>query len=84
MLDLLGRVSGGAGGNRTPDLDIANVALSQLSYGPGDANSALPVGERKARAITPTASLDNPISVGVRLVLLFLLLLGMCYGADGT
>ncbi len=28
------RVSGGAEGNRTPDLDIANVALSQLSYGP--------------------------------------------------
>jgi hypothetical protein len=26
---------GGAGGDRTPDLDIANVALSQLSYGPG-------------------------------------------------
>ena len=25
---------GGAEGNRTPDLDIANVALSQLSYGP--------------------------------------------------
>jgi hypothetical protein len=27
-------VNGGAEGNRTPDLDIANVALSQLSYGP--------------------------------------------------
>ncbi len=26
--------TGGAEGNRTPDLDIANVALSQLSYGP--------------------------------------------------
>ena len=26
---------GGAEGNRTPDLDVANVALSQLSYGPG-------------------------------------------------
>ena len=26
--------SGGAGGDRTPDLDIANVALSRLSYGP--------------------------------------------------
>ena len=25
---------GGAEGNRTPDLDVANVALSQLSYGP--------------------------------------------------
>ena len=25
---------GGAEGNRTPDLDIANVALSRLSYGP--------------------------------------------------
>ena len=29
-----GKVSGGAGGNRTPDLVIANDALSQLSYGP--------------------------------------------------
>ncbi len=28
------RGTGGAEGNRTPDLDIANVALSQLSYGP--------------------------------------------------
>ena len=27
------RVNGGAEGNRTPDLDIANVALSQLSSG---------------------------------------------------
>jgi hypothetical protein len=26
--------TGGAEGPRTPDLDIANVALSQLSYGP--------------------------------------------------
>ena len=26
--------NGGAEGNRTPDLDVANVALSQLSYGP--------------------------------------------------
>ena len=25
---------GGAEGDRTPDLDVANVALSQLSYGP--------------------------------------------------
>ena len=25
----------GAEGNRTPDLSIANAALSQLSYGPG-------------------------------------------------
>ena len=40
--------NGGAGGNRTPDLDIANVALSQLSYGPGDANSAPSHSERKA------------------------------------
>ncbi len=28
------RVNGGAEGNRTPDLVIANDALSQLSYGP--------------------------------------------------
>ncbi len=28
------KAGGGAAGNRTPDLDIANVALSQLSYGP--------------------------------------------------
>ena len=27
---------GGAEGNRTPDLDIANVALSQLSYSPAN------------------------------------------------
>ena len=28
------RVGGGAGGDRTPDLRIANAALSQLSYCP--------------------------------------------------
>ena len=28
------KIFGGAEGNRTPDLDVANVALSQLSYGP--------------------------------------------------
>ena len=27
-------MTGGAEGNRTPDLDNANVALSQLSYSP--------------------------------------------------
>ena len=26
--------NGGAEGDRTPDLDVANVALSRLSYGP--------------------------------------------------
>ena len=31
---LFSRVGGGAEGNRTPDLVIANDALSQLSYGP--------------------------------------------------
>ncbi len=30
------RGNGGAEGNRTPDLHVANVALSQLSYGPDD------------------------------------------------
>ena len=32
-------VFGGAEGGRTPGLDIANVALSQLSYGPMGAES---------------------------------------------
>lgn len=31
---LLSKTFGGAEGNRTPDLVIANDALSQLSYGP--------------------------------------------------
>ena len=30
-----GRGIGGAEGDRTPDLRIANATLSQLSYGPG-------------------------------------------------
>lgn len=33
-LDILREVNGGAKGDRTPDLDNAIVALSQLSYGP--------------------------------------------------
>ena len=32
---------GGAEGNRTPDLRIANATLSQLSYGPTKAQSTL-------------------------------------------
>ena len=33
-INIIYPISGGAEGNRTPDLDVANVALSQLSYGP--------------------------------------------------
>ena len=33
---------GGAEGNRTPDLLIANEALSQLSYGPLEGNRVEP------------------------------------------
>ena len=36
---MLGRLVGGAEGDRTPDLRIANAALSQLSYGPGPSRS---------------------------------------------
>ena len=36
------RLAGGAEGDRTPNLRIANAALSQLSYGPGAAKSWLP------------------------------------------
>ena len=35
LLGLRGLWIGGAEGDRTPDLCIANAALSQLSYGPG-------------------------------------------------
>ncbi len=31
---ILTALGGGAEGDRTPDLYVANVALSQLSYGP--------------------------------------------------
>ena len=34
----------GAEGDRTPNLSIANAALSQLSYGPYCANSTPPSG----------------------------------------
>jgi hypothetical protein len=37
--DLGGRCIGGAEGDRTPDLRIANATLSQLSYGPKGVNS---------------------------------------------
>ncbi len=43
---------GGAEGNRTPDLLIANEALSQLSYSPALPDAAAgqtPRGERRAR-----------------------------------
>ena len=34
LMDVFGKVDGGAKGDRTPDLNNAIVALSQLSYGP--------------------------------------------------
>ena len=33
-LDCIEKIIGGAKGDRTPDLNAASVALSQLSYGP--------------------------------------------------
>ena len=33
-----GQYTNGAEGSRTPDLSVANAALSQLSYGPGYAD----------------------------------------------
>ena len=44
-INVLFRMSGGAEGDRTPDLVIANDALSQLSYGPEqDAVSSMRLG----------------------------------------
>ena len=48
----------GAEGNRTPDLSIANAALSQLSYGPlmlARATSK-PMGARGLEPLTSTMS----------------------------
>ena len=40
MPTVAGQTRSGAEGNRTPDLSIANAALSQLSYGPSMIASA--------------------------------------------
>src|SRR5690348_6352381 len=45
------RVDGGAERDRTADLDIANVALSQLSYGPASTNEDQSEGARTAPAL---------------------------------
>ena len=42
LLELLGWLSGGAEGNRTPDLCSAIAALSHLSYSPAPSNGRLP------------------------------------------
>ncbi len=46
---------GGAEGARTPDLDTASVALSQLSYGP-TSNGALHANKRSAGTATRPAA----------------------------
>ncbi len=48
------RLTGGAEGDRTPDLVIANDALSQLSYGPVPvfASPAILIGERASARIS--------------------------------
>jgi hypothetical protein len=53
-MDLLGRADGGAEGDRTLDLRIANATLSQLSYRPTDSHgspAAKVAGVPKERAI---------------------------------
>jgi hypothetical protein len=49
---LLRTGSGGAEGSRTPDLSIANAALSQLSYGP-DPDPAANAGPKSAHNLLP-------------------------------
>ena len=44
MIHLANKV-GGAEGSRTPDLSIANAALSQLSYGPTEPSDVQPFGQ---------------------------------------
>lgn len=48
---------GGAEGDRTPDLDIANVALSQLSYGP-DAARTMGAGAGFCQDLAATSGAD--------------------------
>ena len=43
-------LNGGAEGDRTPDLRIANATLSQLSYGPEDDSPAAAMFSRAARS----------------------------------
>ena len=57
------RGNGGAEGNRTPDLIIANDALSQLSYSPapgGDMDNYSARGKGVARPILPAAGQTSP------------------------
>ena len=54
--------SGGPEGVRTPDLDTASVALSQLSYGPIGAAS-MGRGGRISVEAAPALGLDRPIDL---------------------
>ncbi len=58
--------SGGAKGDRTPDLRIANAALSQLSYCPGkEAPESTPgTSEVKLREVTPRSTSETGTSLG--------------------
>ena len=53
---------GGAEGNRTPDLYVANVALSQLSYGPTDAENGPCAGPTGLRSAAEYVSGYGPVS----------------------
>ena len=57
---LLEAIHSGAEGIRTPDLSVANAALSQLSYGPDSAslrrNRRPPVGATGLEPVTSTMS----------------------------
>ena len=49
----------GAEGSRTPDLSVANAALSQLSYGPSSAWSAMGIAGLSGRDRTRTCDLHD-------------------------
>jgi hypothetical protein len=56
---MLGWRGGGAGEDRTPDLLIANEALSQLSYGPATNPDRTDPGLHRSGASWPTGAIGR-------------------------
>ena len=71
--EVLGSLNGGAKGDRTPDLNNAIVALSQLSYGPTMRSRAvkLPIsrGKTSGKSRAPNNGLDLAALSGTQVIL---------------
>lgn len=71
---------GGAEGDRTPDLMTASHALSQLSYGPKESKSNVPLQKRSSERIFNCPIGDRRLTILTAAELILLVAFGKSIG----